>query len=155
MKETDHQTQIKLSVLKQGGYAFKLSNQFTIGIPDLLIMLPPFVPCIAEVKTLGECVEDFDRKLDLSPKQKLEISKMNSVYAAAIPAIQPRVAFILVHLVWQKQHRLIPLPGGTERLTGHMVAGLGELGKRQRGSDGAPPWYEMRPLLNHLNIPLI
>lgn len=149
MKETDHQTQIKLSVKRQGGYSFKLSNRFTIGIPDLLIALPPFVPCLAEVKDLGECVREFSRKLDVSPKQGHELKAINDAY------ISHRVAILLVTLHWQGEGQiLVPLPHHCRQLTGEMLRG----GKdtiyytRQRGQDSAPPWYDMQAVLEGINV---
>lgn len=149
MKETDHQTQIKLSVRRQGGYSFKLSNRFTIGIPDLLIALPPFAPCLAEVKDLGECVADFSRKLDVSPKQAYELKAMNEPYKEWGP-----VGILLITLGLEGTGRiLVPLPQGTERLTGLMVATSTHFGKRQRGADSAPPWYDMMEILAMGRIP--
>lgn len=148
MKETDHQTQIKLSVKRQGGYAIKLSNRFTIGIPDLLIMLSPFVPLIAEVKDLGECVADFDRKLDVTPKQNDELKKMNAAYM--IHGIQ--VGILLVTLRWRGMQLLVPLPQGTERLSAQLMLGSLSWGSREQGRGGEQPWYDMRGLLTVCKI---
>lgn len=152
MKEVDHQRHIKQSVIRQGGYSFKLSNQFSIGIPDLLIALPPFVPILAEVKTLGECGDDFSRQLGVSPKQKDELRKLVTPYRQYLRR-DLRMGILLVHVVWQKQHRLIPLPWDAERLDGATVARVPELGKRQRGSNGEEPWYDMDYILSSIDTP--
>lgn len=154
MNEVDHQTNIKKSVILQGGYSFKLSNRFTIGIPDLLVMLPPFVPCLAEVKDLGECVPDFDRKLDVSPKQNLELVKMNAAYVYKDPKFtMMRVGFLLIIAKWQLMNIIVPLPQGTERLAASSLVEGVTFWKRIRGVDGGNPTYPMSSILNKVGVP--
>lgn len=158
MKEVDHQANIKLSVKAQGGYALKLSNRFTVGVPDLLIMHPLFVPCIAEVKDLKDCVPDFDRKIDVSPKQDLTMRQMNGVYQS--PHVTEitigrtiRVAFVLVVAKWKLQHIIVPLPQGTERLAASSLVEGVTFWKRIAGRDGGNPSYDIRPLLEAAGVP--
>lgn len=151
MKETDLQFHIKSSVIKDGGYSKKLSNRFTIGIPDLVIILPPFAPCFAEVKELGECVEDFDRQIGVTDKQTHELNKMSAPYTKPSGVngilITPAVSLILVGLVWQGERRLVPLPRGSERLSAGLMADRTSLGKRGVGN-----YYNVRELLEFTNI---
>ena len=103
------QAEICKSVVVQGGWAKKLTNQFTIGIPDLLISLPGLAPCLAEVKDFDVVGDKFDRKLDVSPKQRHELLTFN--------AVNPATAVILVGLKWGNEHHLVCLPADAERLS--------------------------------------
>lgn len=78
------QTEIKQSVIAQGGYAVKLSNRFTIGIPDLGIWLGPFAPFIMEVKDFGLVVEGFNRQIGTTPKQRDTMRRMQQSYGKDI-----------------------------------------------------------------------
>ncbi len=59
------------------GYAIKLSHQTAVGIPDLLVSLPGFAPCLIECKWLGRVIPTFSRKISLTGKQRLELSRFN------------------------------------------------------------------------------
>lgn len=156
MKEVDHQTNIKLSVKAQGGYSLKLSNRFTVGVPDLLIMMPGFAPCFAEVKDLGLCVDSFDRKLDVSPKQALTMKQMVKVYDPMMYGVKaPQVAFILVVAKWKLQHVIVPLPQGIERLAAASLVEGVTFWKRIAGRDGGNPSYDMGPILTAAGVPRI
>lgn len=113
-KETDLQRDIRKSVVKLGGYAIKLSNRFTIGVPDLLIALAPFAPCYAEVKKLDKCAPFFDRQLDVTPKQRHELKSMSDQYAAP-------VSFIFVGVEWDGDRYLYGGYNNEDRLTGAMM----------------------------------
>lgn len=151
MKEVDHQTRIKNSVKQQGGYSFKLSNRFTIGIPDLLIMLHPFAPCLAEVKDLKEVVDNFDLQLGVTPKQNHEMKMMNQIYWDW----GHRVAFLLIVLKWRNMDIIVPLPQGTERLAASSLVEGSTFWKRIPGRDGGEPTYPIEPLLTTQGVPKV
>lgn len=50
MKEVDIQRELVKEARSLGGYAHKLTNAFTIGIPDLLIKLPMHPAALVEAK---------------------------------------------------------------------------------------------------------
>lgn len=50
MKELEAQSLVIDAVRSSGGFAFKMSNRFLIGIPDLLMQLPDFGTSLWEVK---------------------------------------------------------------------------------------------------------
>lgn len=152
MKEVDHQTNIKKSVILQGGYSFKLSNRFTIGIPDLLIMLSPFVPCLAEVKDLKEVVDNFDLQLDVSPKQALELKKIREAYRIDLCADEC-VGFLLIVAKWRGINIIVPLPQGSERLAAHQLQEGQTFWKRIPGVGKMNPTYPMGPILNKAGVP--
>jgi hypothetical protein len=74
------QTEIKQAVIAQGGYAVKLSNRFTIGIPDLGIWLGPYDPFIMEVKDFGVVAATFNRQIGTTPKQRDTMRRMQQSY---------------------------------------------------------------------------
>ena len=86
VKEVDHQRDIKDSVIRQGGYSFKMSNRFLIGVPDLYIAMPGFPVVLLEVKrnddyaTSGKAGHLRD---DLTEKQKSTLSKVWAAQAYA------------------------------------------------------------------------
>lgn len=141
MKETDLQTEIKASVIEQGGYSIKMSNRFLVGIPDLLIALPPFAPSMFEVKELGECVDSFDRQLGVTPLQGRNLAKISACYGSV------DVSGVLVGLVYKGDRILVALPRRAERLCAPMLGGPIAFRKRLTGCR-----YDMAPLLASLNI---
>lgn len=108
------QTKIIKSVRRDGGYGRKASNRFAIGIPDLTIALPPFAPCVIEVKDFGEVNDRFDRQIDVTEKQAYEMEIFSKPYEDAGLG---RVAFIAVSLVHRGEHRLVILPHQARRLS--------------------------------------
>ncbi len=142
MKETDLQTDIKKSVREQGGYAFKLTNAYTIGIPDLLIALPPFAPCTVEVKELGDVTDKFDQTLRLTEKQRHELKGISKPYNTAGAG---DVSFILVGLVYQRQRLLIPLPKEVERLSYRLLVPACDAWKRLTGGR-----YDIKGIMENL-----
>jgi len=146
MKETDIQAQIKKSVRLDGGYCHKLTNAFTIGIPDLLIALPPFAPCVIEVKTQGTVAANFNQQLSVTPKQDYELKQITGVYNLHR---HPWCCFsgIFVHVVLNKVHYLTGLPYHAERHTAALLADATRT--RKRGVGG---YWDIRPLLEAIGI---
>lgn len=77
MIELDMQKYVVDSVNHAGGFAFKMSHRFLVGIPDLLVKLPqPGVlrnsPAagILEVKQRDAPKSDIEFRLDVTPQQK-------------------------------------------------------------------------------------
>lgn len=112
--ELKHQTDIVDSVKRDGGNAFKMSNRFLIGVPDLAVALPPFAPCVIEVKDLGKVVDNFNRQLEVTPKQFDHMEKHSEPYEARGLG---RVAFVAVHIFHRGEHRLVVMPYQADRLT--------------------------------------
>lgn len=82
--ELSVQADLVKSVRKDGGWARKLSHQFMIGLPDLLVGMYPFAPFLAEVKDLGQVSENFRRKIDVSEKQRYELQQFNESYRVGL-----------------------------------------------------------------------
>ncbi len=78
MKELTFQTRIVDSVKAQGGYARKLAHRFAIGVPDLIIHLPNYAPFLMECKWISDPIEDMNRAIALTEKQKLELIRINA-----------------------------------------------------------------------------
>lgn len=79
IKETDLQTELKNAVIDAGGYAYKQSNRFLVGVLDLFVQLPPRPTVILEVKYEKSPRKDGRVKVDLSPHQ---IRNMNAINKA-------------------------------------------------------------------------
>jgi hypothetical protein len=148
-KELNLQRDIKKSAIRDGGSGFKLSNRFSVGIPDLHLSLPSFAPCIVEVKDLGECVPSFDRQLDVTPKQRHTMNQLNAPYAPIGP-----VSFLLVGLTWQKERFLVVLPAHTERLSAHQLQGPLRAGSMVTGR-ATGGYYGLRPLWDAIGVPRV
>jgi hypothetical protein len=142
------QREIKQSVINAGGYAVKLSNRFTIGIPDLGVWLAPFVPTIFEVKDLGECVAKFDRQLDVTPKQKDVMRRMQKSYDRPAGSYgNVCVTGTLVHIRHRGRRVLVALPYDAPRLAwDYEEQGLGWI---ERGSGGR---WNMGKLMQGLGV---
>lgn len=115
-KELALQTNIIKSVRSDGGYGRKMSNRFLIGIPDLLIALPPFAPILAEVKDLGPVVANFNRQLAVTPKQAHEMDLFSKPYQDTMMLDRAASSFVLVGFQVGKNHYLAVLPHDAERL---------------------------------------
>lgn len=76
-RELDHQRHLIQLIKEDGGHAWKMSHQFLVGIVDLAILYPGYVPCFAEVKSLGQKKAPFNIKMPTSPKQDLELKRIN------------------------------------------------------------------------------
>lgn len=144
MKEIDHQRQLVLSVKAQGGYALKLSNRFTIGVPDLLVMHPLFAPCLIEVKDLGECNDIFSRQIDVTSKQRHTMERMAMVYDDS----PHPPAFVVVTLMWKKARIMVPAPFDIERLSSASLLS----GDRLQVGRTTGGLYDMGTLLAFANV---
>ncbi len=60
------------------GYGLKISHQTAVGIPDLLVSMPGYCPCLIECKWLGAVPVNFNRRIKLTDKQQLELDRFNA-----------------------------------------------------------------------------
>jgi hypothetical protein len=113
LRELPFQSDVIKSVRKQGGYAIKISHKFSVGIPDLLIALPPFAPFIAEAKDFGEVGEKFDRKVEVTSKQAVELERISSRYEK-MPLMEytknHRAGIVIVHFIQKRRHYMAAIP---------------------------------------------
>lgn len=146
------QTRIIKGTRAQGGFGIKLSNRFSVGIPDLLLALPPFAPCLVEVKDLGECVENFDRKLEVTPKQGLTLDQFSDPYNSLSFPVHAGLdlSFVFVAIRWCGVHQLVGLPKNARRLTSGLAL-VSPRVTRLPGVAGSDPTYDIRPLLEGLH----
>lgn len=147
-KELALQTDIKNSAKRDGGYGLKLSNRFTVGVPDLLLMIPPvFAPVVVEVKDLGPVTANFNRQLDVTPLQAETMRRMSSPYEDTQTRYTPsrRSAFLLVGFSMDRDHYLVVLPRDTERLSYLCLAEPASYTKRGKGG-----YYALQPLFKHV-----
>ena len=135
--ELKAQAEIRKDITEAGGYAFKLTNRFTIGIPDLGVWLSPFVPCVIEVKDFGIVKDGFDRDIGTTPKQRDVMRRMSEAYDR-----KHTVAGVVVHA----------RAGAARRLYCFRWDAL-------RGADGAPyvertrgGRWDVHALLGHLGV---
>lgn len=142
-KELDLQRDICQSVREQGGYARKLTAQgmmATVGMPDLLLVVPGFVPCLSEVKRLGKVPPKFKRKLGFTDKQRYEMAKLNEAAGTTI-------AFGLVGFEQNNKHWLVAVSHELDTLShdgyfdGRAWA-VREVGKK----------YDIAGMFNHMKI---
>lgn len=152
MKEIEVQTEIKQSVRADGGYCHKLTNAYTVGIPDLLIALPPFAPCVIEVKDLKEVTTGFDRVLGVTPKQRYELRQISEVYNdldRPLDQHRPTFSGIFVHAVWKGEHYITSLPYRAERHMGSLLADSVLTRKRELRGPSGKRWryWDVRGLL--------
>lgn len=75
--ELGEQTHFIRSVRQIGGYGRKISHRFQIGIPDLLLVIPGYVPGIWEMKDFGEWNKDTERQLEVTEKQEIELMEFD------------------------------------------------------------------------------
>lgn len=70
--ELRFQRQIIESVIDLGGYGFKMSNQFSVGIADLALQIPTYPALMVEVKLLDALprTSDEEIKVALTPRQR-------------------------------------------------------------------------------------
>lgn len=137
--EIKHQTDIKNSVKRDGGHAFKMSNRFLIGVPDLHVALPPFAPCVVEVKDLGVVADKFNRDLGVTEKQARYMADISEPYEGLGLG---RVAFVAAHIVHYGEHRLVLMPRQAMRLSWEYSEDAGTWVKRETGL-----YYNLRPML--------
>lgn len=80
VKEIDLQTDLKKAVIDAGGFAYKQSNRFLVGVLDLFIQLPMRPTVLLEVKYEKDGPRrDGKVNVNLSPHQ---IRNMNSINLA-------------------------------------------------------------------------
>lgn len=146
---------LQANIRKSADYGLKLSNRFTLGVPDLLLVIAPFVPCIVEVKDLGPVVDNFDRQLAVTPLQDETMRRINAPYHEVFnrqifdcPRRLP--SFLLVGLQHHGEHRLVVLPAHTERLS-HLYQGV-PLCWTKRLKGGI---YALKPLFQFIKAPEI
>lgn len=141
------QTDIKKSVRKDGGHSFKMSNRFSIGIPDLFMAIFPFAPILAEVKDLGECVDNFSRQLNVSEKQKYELRALDDVYSLQQSVYTPsrHASVLLVGVRHKGVRRLVGLPWSAERLDAGYLDEPASYRNRETGG-----YFDLKPILEHL-----
>jgi hypothetical protein len=119
-KELLLQKHVANSAFKQGGYGRKLSHAFTVGIPDLLLAVPPFAPAIWEVKDFGAVVDKFDLQLSgspttpVTPKQRDEMRKFSYPYEQR--TFGP-VAGVMVGIQHGGRHMLLACTRDQERVS--------------------------------------
>lgn len=147
-KELDLQTKILRSAKHDGGYGRKISHKFAIGIPDLLLALPPFAPCLGEVKDLGEVVDKFDVQIKITEKQTEELKRFSEPYEKSMTVYTPnkKSSLILVGIKHRGRHRLVALSHGATRLS-HEYEARGGWVDREIGG-----YYNLAPLLEWAGI---
>lgn len=147
-KELDVQTKVCKSARQDGGYGRKISHKFVIGIPDLLVCLPPFAPCVIEMKDLGKVVDRFDRQLAVTPKQALEMERISKPYEPEVNGVIPmHTAMVLVAIVHRGEHRLVACHRSNDRLDFGYEADPRRWVRREVGG-----YYNLRPLLEWAKI---
>jgi hypothetical protein len=146
------QTNIRKSVIREGGYGFKMSNRFLVGVVDLFIALPPYAPCVVEVKDLGTVVDKFSIKLEITPKQAEFMEHVSKPYEDAMTRYTPsrRAACVLVALKHRGQHRLVVLPRDAQRLDHTYEASTDAWTERAVGGH-----YDVKKLFNTVGMLLI
>lgn len=112
--ELGFQRELKESVIALGGFSTKLSNRFTVGVPDLGVWLAPFVPLIIECKDLGAVVDKFDVQLGVTAKQADTMKRMQQSYG---PRYGSAVCAVAVHLRHRGARLCVLLPATATRLT--------------------------------------
>ena len=139
-QEIKHQSDIVHSVRKDGGYARKISSQFQVGLPDLLVHLPGFAPCVIEVKKIDSIKnEKFSRQFDhpTTDKQLLDLKTFNDSNA-----LRGQSSFIVVAIEHMKFRRLVICKFSETRLTNDYASDLNRWVDRQPGR-----YYDMKQLL--------
>ncbi len=128
---------------RSGGFAKKLSHQFSSGIPDLFIALPLFMPCIIEVKDLGEVVDNFDRQFGVTPLQHEFLKKLSECYGSR----NCNGSGIFVAVIHRGCHRLVAVHYSNKSLTAAYENDPTCWVERQIGGH-----YDVASLLQYLNI---
>lgn len=146
-RELDLQSQIIKSVRKDGGYGRKISHKFSVGIPDLLLGLFPFVPIIAEVKDFGVVTAKFDRQIDTTLKQEHELDLFTKQYQTEITPYTPSryTSAILVRFILGGKHFLAVCDPYQRRLTWEHPRDL--LVERV-----APTYFNLAPAFDRVGI---
>ena len=69
-----------------GGYGRKWASAFAVGLPDL-ILIRNGKSLYVEMKYIKSTSEVFRRKVDLTPKQTLELNRIRDAGAKAVVAV--------------------------------------------------------------------
>ncbi len=77
VKETDLQTELKDAAIAAGGYSYKQSHKFLIGVLDLFVQLPGSPTVILEVKYEKKPRKDGTVPVALTPHQIRSINSIN------------------------------------------------------------------------------
>jgi len=98
--ELHYQRQLNKRVVAMGGYARKWSTRFTVGVPDLIWVLDGRTAFV-EVKLEHVTSLKFDRKLEITPKQALELAALrragaNVAVAIVVKRENSRDAFLVI-----------------------------------------------------------
>lgn len=110
MKELDFQKRIIDLIREEGGYGYKLSNRFKVGIPDLLIAAPLRGVVFFECKCLNEVSAQFDKKTGITAIQQDHLNKLNSTQ-------QHPIGCQLIFLEHHGEERAVVWPAHWNRMT--------------------------------------
>lgn len=69
-----------------GGYGRKWASVYAVGLPDL-IMIRNGRSAYVEMKYIKSTADKFRRKVDLTPKQTIELNKLQAAGAKAVVAV--------------------------------------------------------------------
>jgi hypothetical protein len=71
MNEAKFKTAFKKSVKAHKGHSLSLAAPMLVGLPDLWVAIPEYIPVLLEAKWLGEITKDkFSRKVPFTPMQQ-------------------------------------------------------------------------------------
>lgn len=83
-KELPWQYKIIKSVRLQGGYGKKWSSTYAVGVPDLILSHPDFGTAFMEAKLEHSIKDGYDRKIDITERQRHELSLLRASGALAL-----------------------------------------------------------------------
>lgn len=69
-----------------GGYGRKWASAFAVGLPDL-ILIRNGISLYVEMKYIRSMSKAFKRKVDLTPKQTLELNRIRDAGAKSVVAV--------------------------------------------------------------------
>lgn len=77
--EAEFKKAFKQRVKAEGGFSLSLAGPMIVGLPDLYVILPGFMPVLLEAKWLGEVKEIFKRKIKYTAMQMHFMDEINGV----------------------------------------------------------------------------
>lgn len=78
--ESEFKSMFKKSIRRYHGFSLSLAAPMVVGIPDLFVVMPGYMPILLEAKWLGEISrERFSRKIQFTPMQLLWIKECHDV----------------------------------------------------------------------------
>jgi hypothetical protein len=110
MRELNFQKRIIDLIKEEGGYGYKMSNRFKVGVPDLLIAAPMRGVVFFECKCLNVMPDAFDRQTGITPIQMDHLNRLNSTQ-------EHPVGCQLVYLIHRGEERAVVWPGHWDRIT--------------------------------------